>query len=1764
MMGRALVVVLVVAAAAPAQAVVTLQKTSGGTAYTGNTMTFQVTVRRIGGETGLVVHDPTPAGATLLRVSAGTTTLDCTTTPSGPLGPDYPLVTCNAGGELQAQVSDTATNPAALTLTYRAPSTAGMVTNTATATCTGGCAPAPSASAMTTVVAPTVSVAKTAPATSRPGDTLRWTITVTNSGPAALDAFTVDDALPPTTTLVDVAVAGATFTTADLAAPKKAPDGSTVSLAGATVTLAGGRLASMASYSFAIDARNSGPPVEGATIVNTARATPLGGAPVSSPPATTTVQTTAPPLTVQKRVMPATARIGDPVTYTVMVTPSGAQPGPITVVDPIDPALKPGAVKLNGVLVGCGALPVPAGNVTLSCGSDGRTVTVALPSGATLSAPLTLEIAATVLPLASAQVQNVATLTDATGATQTAAAPLAVANATTTGASLTLTAGKLAAAKDDLVPFVAQIGVPLGAATLPSPLVSLTPSHGLRVGDVRVTAADGTTTAVKPTEVGGSLVIPVGTLAPGATASVLVRARLNARAGEPDPGRNRSTRPVETLRAALTQDTSALASASATVRVLAEAEFDLGTILGEVFRDDNGNGRRDRGEPGLGGAIVVMDDGLQAVTDGAGRYHLAAVVPGDRAIKVAEYTLPPGSTLTTDVTRIVAVTPGSLIKIDFGVRVPAPEPPLPRPQVSTVLPELRPSDAGGVLYRLAGVAVAGARISVGGHAARVDKTGAWSVEVTLRPGQNRFAQVTEWPDGRVVVASRDVYWSERREGGSLIIPRDEEPRLTLRFPAGALAEPTFMLEGAVTAALSSLSVAGQALTPDKTGKVALKLRVPESGAGIAVDVAFADGLRATFDHTLAASGDFVLLVGLAEGKVGFVQKSNAAGKSSGFYAEGRVKLYAKGRIQGRYLLEGGIDIDTSQLDSWRDLFRGDPTRIFRNLDPDRFYTVYGDASQTTAAAQSRARLYVRVQIDRSELLFGNLQTGLTGVEMGRYSRAVTGGRIEFVRAAEDPRAQPSTQVIVFGAWLQTARAHDELRGSGGSLYYLSHRSVVEGSEQVRIEIRDQISDRPMNNTAQHTTVDYEVDYLAGRIILRDPLSSLGPSPNLVRSSNLDADRAFLIVDYEYIVEGDSDDGTIGARATQKLGPVRLGGTVVNEFRAGGNYTLLGGDVQIDLKKWGVIIGEYAHSYGALTSFARSDDGGLTYTDALGTSQAPGGTRQGNAYKAEADLHLGPVNLHPYFRGIDQGYTDTAHAEDAGFMQWGAEADARFFGVGLRVHYDERRYQQATVYDAAGVPLSTVTETRRDVGGELGRSFGIVGVRIGARSERADDADPTRAGHRTAIAARVDVRVVPKLTLYASGQYAVEHGGGDGTSLIARDNSLGAVGAVALLPWQTKAGGEVSYGVQGVGGLVSLKTELGPGRVLYGTFTLSQDRDDRVSAAVAAGGRERISDARGNARATLFAEDQFRDGPFVGTGTADGGRAHMQTAGVDVPLSKRFVFGAAFERGQVTPSGTPLAGSLPLDRTAGSAYAWYAGDALRAQLKGELRQDSLPSTSTTPSTSVSQWLVQGMVTWRAHRDLTFRGKIFFSNSTGNTNSSIARSSEATVGFAWRPSWTDRLALLGRYTYLDEGLPGAQAQNGPVDPVTGASLGFRERAHVMSLAGDGRVVWRLSFGQKIAAKRRDELLPDGNSSAWLVLWINRVTLHVTRTWDALVEYRLLYGPGPALTHGVAVEVNRIIVGHLRLGVGWNFADFSDEETRLGDGSEKGFFVRAQGFY
>lgn len=1797
----ALTVVAVVAlVAGRAHALVTVGKTAVGPTVQGGVATYRINVTRAPADTNVILRDPLPAGHDLLTVrTTGGGIVDCTSSSGGSLGNGL-TATCASDPtrDLVITASDFPLTGTTFEIfaAYRVRPGQTASTNGVQVTCGAGNTPCGMATATAQVGVASARLTKAFSSSSAtPSSTVDITLTLTVDAPTDVVGFVLRDVLPAGLTVREVVP----------------PLPSTIAL-GSTVTVTPtGALAPGQDYRFLLHATVDDGVAPGTTLRNSAEALPPGGAPIRSAEAQLQIVASPTEAKLTKSAARPRLRLGESLDWTVVVRP-GPQPEAVTLRDPLDPALRLDAVRVDGRDVACTEQPAPigVGAATLRCegpaGSGGRVAVLELPAGA-LSAPLQLRLTTTLLPGGPAQLTNTATLTEANGATTSASATVTVEGAPPGAPSLSLTAGKLLAEKGDLVPFHATLTVPRDAPPLDAARLSLRTTPGLRATDVRLRLPDGAVRVERLVGEQGALQVAVGPIPSGGTAVVEVRARLSGRA---EAGRK------ETLAAQLWERGARVAGAAAEVRVLASAEFDLATIVGTVYRDENKNGVRDRGEPGIPGALVVLDDGLQATTDARGQYHLAGVLPGggpagarafgDRALKLARHTLPPGARFTTDETRVVPLSPGALVQIDFGVDVPAPEAPLPRPLPAGASPPAGPAVRlvdGALLYALTGVAAPGARVVVCpatptcAEAAVDRKSGAWRVEVPLDRGRTRLAVVTAWPDGRVTVGARDVFQLSRSEGGALIVPRDEEPRAVLRFPAAPLAEPTFLLEGrllggAATPALAALEIAGQRVTPDARGQIQVRLRLPGEGAAIPVAIRFADGLSARFDQRQEGRGDFVLLVGLAEGKVGYVLRDGAAGQS-GLFAAGRVKLYAKGRIQGRWLLEGGLDLDSTAIDSWRDLFRGDPQKIFRNLDPDRFYTVYGDASQTTAAAQSRARLFVKIEIEGAQLLFGNFQTGLTGVELGRYSRAVTGGRISYVRASTEPPGPdgrprpPTTQVILFGAWLQTAQAHDELRGTGGSLYYLSHKNIVEGSEQVRIELRDQISNRPQSNAAQRATVDYEIDYLAGRVLLREPLQTVAPTPTLVRSGVLDGDRPYLVVDYEYIVDGDVDEGTLGARATQAIGPVRVGATIVNELRTGSGYTLLGGDVTVDLKQYGAIVAEYAHSYGALTSFARSDDGGLRWVAAAGTSQASARDRQGNAWKVEADLQFfgERLRLRPYARGIDQGYTDTAHAQEAGFLQWGAEVEARLWKLSLRAHYDERRFTQ-TQYDAAGALIrDTAGEglarrlIRRDIGGDLGGSFGRVTVRLGVRSERlaGDDGDgaaattsvvdPALAGARTAIGARVDLRVLPRLSLYALGQYAVEK---SGAGLLGRDNSLGALGLVAALPWALSLQAEGSGGVAGFGGLLGLRSEPVRGRVLYGTVTLSQDRDDRLSATVAAGGRERLLDKNGNARATLFAEDQFRDGPVE-----LGGRSHVVATGVDLPVWRRLVLGATFERGTVAPSGTPFAGAgaQPIERTAGTASASWAGERVRAQLRAEVRADTTPAaTSGLPMSDPAaprdqtalSWLVSGMTTLRPHPDLTIRAKIFFARAADATanDRTLARSSEASVGFAWRPSFTDRISLFGRYTFLDEFSPAQQARAGAIDPASGLPIVGREQSHVASLASDGRLFWRFSLGEKLALKYRTE--PTAGTSALLLLWVNRLAFHVTNRWDAVVEYRLLAVPGATITHGASLEANVILVKHLRLGAGWNFADFGDNEITLARGSENGFYLKAQGFY
>src|SRR5262249_57566784 len=122
--------------------------------------------------------------------------------------------------------------------------------------------------------------------------------------------------------------------------------------------------------------------------------------------------------------------------------------------------------------------------------------------------------------------------------------------------------------------------------------------------------------------------------------------------------------------------------------------------------------------------------------------------------------------------------------------------------------------------------------------------------------------------------------------------------------------------------------------------------------------------------------------------------------------------------------------------------------------------------------------------------------------------------------------------------------------TGGSLYFLHHQDILTGSESVRIEIRDKASGIVTGVVNLRSNVDYDIDYLQGRLLLSAPLSSIANDNLLVRNNGLSGDQSFLVVRYEYTPGLDKlDQVAVGGQGNYWLNDhVRLGLTANSNHR----------------------------------------------------------------------------------------------------------------------------------------------------------------------------------------------------------------------------------------------------------------------------------------------------------------------------------------------------------------------------------------------------------------------------------------------------------------------------------------------------------------------------------------------------------------------------------------------------------------------------------------
>lgn len=196
----------------------------------------------------------------------------------------------------------------------------------------------------------------------------------------------------------------------------------------------------------------------------------------------------------------------------------------------------------------------------------------------------------------------------------------------------------------------------------------------------------------------------------------------------------------------------------------------------------------------------------------------------------------------------------------------------------------------------------------------------------------------------------------------------------------------------------------------------------------------------------------------------------------------RAAMFAKGQVGDDTLVTMSYDSDKET-----------EPKLFRDIDPMAFYPTYGDESRRGFEAQSTSRLYLRAERDRSYIMYGDyVPPGVTPARnLGAYNRNLTGLRqhAEFGGLTVDS----------FASYDSTRQMVEEIAANGTSGPFLTGGGLmVINSERVEIVVRDRNQPGLMlSRRLLVRYVDYDIEPLTGRILLRAPVPSLDPDLNQI-------------------------------------------------------------------------------------------------------------------------------------------------------------------------------------------------------------------------------------------------------------------------------------------------------------------------------------------------------------------------------------------------------------------------------------------------------------------------------------------------------------------------------------------------------------------------------------------------------------------------------------------------------------------------------------------
>ena len=826
---------------------------------------------------------------------------------------------------------------------------------------------------------------------------------------------------------------------------------------------------------------------------------------------------------------------------------------------------------------------------------------------------------------------------------------------------------------------------------------------------------------------------------------------------------------------------------------------------------------------GIAGVRLYMENGRYVVTDEGGLYHFEGVEPGTHVVQVDEATLPAGyePVICEENTRyagsalskFVDAQGGMIWRANFylkrngdvveaeketgarrsdeeifdqtwlnGLENRAPQWAYP---LVGAAPEGRSVSLGfvhapdqGIALTLNGNPVSGLNFSGTELSLLRDLAISRWTGVDIQRGANEFVVELTDGDGNVVARHhRTVWFVDEVHRAGLVADQSitvadgrTKPVIAIQLQDGAghlvhqgrlaeisVAEPyrltqTAELEFDSPVASAFSTVTSTRVGPNGIARVELE---PTLKAGrVRLKVQLHDGRVEDVDVWLQPEKREWVLVGLAEAEGLLSDYDGDDGRDiDEVMSDGRLAFFAKGVIRGDWLLT--VAVDTAKR---RGVADGE---LFDNIDPSAFYTLYGDRTWQNNDAESRYPVYVKLEKDTFQALFGDFETDLTDTQLGRYSRRLSGLKADYETQA--------LSVTAFAAETNQNFIKDELAADGTSgPFTLRQAPLLRSSETIVVETRDRFRpDQLLGSRTLARYVDYEIDYMTGELFFRHPIAAAdsGFNPNVI------------VVDYETSNGGDRSI-TAGGRAAVKAmdGDLETGLTVIHEDdRAGaaGQSELIAADVTVKLDAQTEIRAE------AAASRAKTETG----------------NQSGQAWLIEATRSSEKFNVTGFYREESEGFgLGQQSSANSAIRRIGAQLSAEL-GVTEVAEGRDRSVRRA---EAQAYREENLTAgSRRDVAEvSLRQDSQTFGASVGLRAV-AEDLNQT-AEPRQSVLVTASVRktfLEQGLTVSAAHEEPVFGGGANdddaslfpGRTVVGLDKTLGRKATLTVRHEMTNGG-----------------------------------------------------------------------------------------------------------------------------------------------------------------------------------------------------------------------------------------------------------------------------------------------------------------------------------------------------------------------------------------